>query len=184
MTTNFFKNIASLNVPGVWKIGITTDEQGNIKIMGLFNIHNNGTQAAKIVPPFILGGTPEEMDNSFFDTITKPVQETAGIFHNMEDYRKGLDKAKNLSKPTTGKTVSTPAGKSPDYEMPDPKAEKKKAYEATMKAINDLNADCKYEDAINLIPSIEEYPDKETELKNLRTDLSRKKEQYAQIKLF
>ncbi|NHA03314.1 PRTRC system protein E [Mucilaginibacter sp. HC2] len=187
MTTNFFQNIASLNVPGIWKIGITTDEQGNIKIMGLFNIHNNGTQAAKVVPPFILGGTPEEMDNTFFDTIANPVKETAGIFHNMEDYRKGLDKAKNLSKASGGenaaKTTASAVDKAADQEIPVPKTEKKKAYEIAMKAIAELNADCRYEEAILLIPAVEEYPEKATELKNLRTDLNRKKEQLAQIKL-
>ena len=184
MTTNFFQNIASLNVPGIWRIGISTDDKGNIKITGLFNIHNNGTQAAKVVPPFIISGTAEEMDNCFFDTITKPVQETAGVFHNMEDYRKGLDKAKNLSKASTAKPTVTTSGKSPDYEMPDPKAEKKKAYETTLKTIGELQADCKYEEAIELLPTAEDYPEKETELKNLRTELNRKKEQLAQIKLF
>ena len=184
MTTNFFQNIASLNVPGIWRIGISTDDKGNIKITGLFNIHNNGTQSAKVVPPFIISGTAEEMDSCFFDTITKPVQETAGVFHNMEDYRKGLDKAKNLSKANTAKPTATTSGKSPDYEMPDPKAEKKKAYDATLKTISELQADCKYEEAIELLPTAEDYPEKETELKNLRTELNRKKEQLAQIKLF
>jgi PRTRC genetic system protein E len=185
MTTNFFQNIASLNVPGIWKIGITADEQGNIKITGLFNIHNNGTQAAKIVPPFLMSGTAEELDNCFFDTITKPVQETAGVFHNMEDYRKGLEKAKAMSKATSdkpAKSYSTPTGNT-DHEMPDPKAEKKKAYDTAMKTINALSADCKYEEAIALLPAVEEYPEKETELKNLRVDLKRKKDQLAQIKL-
>ncbi len=184
MTTNFFQNIASLNVPGIWRIGISTDDNGNIKITGLFNIHNDGTQAAKVVPPFIISGTAEEMDNCFFDTITKPVQETAGVFHNMEDYRKGLDKAKNLSKASTTKPTATMSGKSPDYEMPDPKAEKKKAYDTALKTIGELQADCKYEEAIELLPTAEDYPEKETELKNLRTELNRKKEQLAQIKLF
>lgn len=184
MTTNFFQNIASLNVPGIWRIGISTDDKGNIKITGLFNIHNNGTQAAKVVPPFIISGTAAEMDSCFFDTITKPVQETAGVFHNMEDYRKGLDKAKNLSKATTTKPTAPATEKSIDHELPDPKAEKKKAYEAALKTIGELQADCKYEEAIALLPNIEDYPEKETELKNLRTDLNRKKDQLTQIKLF
>ena len=183
MTTNFFQNIANLNVPGIWRIGISTDDKGNIKITGLFNIHNNGTQAAKVVPPFIITGTAEEMDNCFFDTITKPVQETAGVFHNMEDYRKGLDKAKNLSKASPAKPTTTTGAKTPDQELPDPKAEKKKAYEAILKTINELQAECKYEEAIALLPAVEDYPEKEAEIKNLRTDLNRKKGQLAQIKL-
>lgn len=184
MTTNFFQNIASLNAPGIWRIGISTDDKGNIKITGLFNIHNNGTQVAKVVPPFIISGTAEEVDGCFFDTITKPIQETAGVFHNMEDYRKGLDKAKSLSKGSPAKPTPTATDKTPDQELPDPKTEKKKAYEATMKAIAELQADCKYEEALALLPTVEDYPEKETELKNLKADLNRKKEQLAQIKLF
>ena len=187
MTTNFFKNIISLNAPGNWNISITTDEQGKVKIMGLFNIPKNGTQASKVVPPFIVSGTAEEVDNSFFDTIEKPVQETAGVFHNMEDYRKGLEKAKSIASAKTGTTTTakpaTSAIKSPDQEMPDPKAEKKKAYDTAIKAINDLQADCKYEEAIDLLPATGDYPEKETELKNLRSDLNRKKDQMAQYRL-
>lgn len=188
MTTNFFQNMISLNAPGNWNISITTDEQGKVKIMGLFNIPKNGTQASKVVPPFIVSGTAEEVDNSFFDTIEKPVQETAGVFHNMEDYRKGLEKAKSIASAktataTTAKTATATITKSPDQEMPDPKAEKKKAYDIAIKAINDLQANCKYEEAITRIPATEEYPDKETELKNLRSDLNRKKDQMAQFKL-
>jgi len=186
MTTNFFQNIASLNVPGIWKIGIITDEQGSIKITGIFNIHNNGTQAAKVVPPFVMGGTAEEVDNCFFDTITAPVQETAGVFHNMEDYRKGLEKAKGMSKATAekpAKSYSTPTANDTNHEMPDPKADKKKVYETAIKAINTMSSECKYEEAIALLPAVEDYPEKETELKNLRTDLKRKKDQLAQIRL-
>lgn len=185
MTTNFFQNIINLNAPGNWNISITTDEQGKVKIMGLFNIPKNGTQASKLVPPFIVSGTAEEVDNSFFDTIQQPVRETAGFFHNMEDYRKGLEKAKSIaSAKTPPATSAKPAvAKNPDHEMPDPKAEKKKAYDTAVKAINDLQADCKYEEAINLLPATEDYPDKATELKNLRSDLNRKKDQMAQFRL-
>ncbi len=185
MTTNFFQNIINLNAPGNWNISITTDEQGKVKIMGLFNIPKNSTQASKVVPPFIVSGTAEEVDNSFFDTIEKPVQETAGVFHNMEDYRKGLEKAKSIAsaKTITATTAKTTTVKSPDQELPDPKAEKKKAYDTAIKAINDLQADCKYEEAITLLPATEDYPDKATELKSLRSDLNRKKDQMAQFRL-
>ena len=185
MTTNFFQNIIALNVPGHWNLSITTDEQGKVKIIGMYNIPKNGTQASKVVPPFVMGGTAEEMDTQFFDTIEKPVQETAGFFNNMEDYLKGLEKAKNIaSAKTATTTIAKPATvKTPDQELPDPKAEKKKAYDTAIKTINDLQADCKYEEAITFLPATEDYPDKATELKNLRNDLNRKKDQMAQFRL-
>jgi len=184
MTTNFFQNIISLNAPGHWNISITTDEQGNVKIMGLFNIPKNTAQASKIVPPFIVSGTAEEVDNSFFDTIAKPVQETAGVFHNIAEYRKALEKAKYLANAATAKTTTSSATKTADQEVPDSKAEKKRAYDAIIKVINDLQSDCKYEEALELLPDIADYPEKEAELKTLRVELNRKKEQLAQIKLF
>jgi hypothetical protein len=103
----------------------------------------------------------------------------------MEDYRKGLEKAKSMAsaKTTTATTAKPATVKIPDQELPDPKAEKKKAYDTAIKAINDLQADCKYEEAIALLPTTEDYPDKANELKNLRSDLNRKKDQMAQFRL-
>ncbi|RYY59134.1 MAG: prtrc system protein e, partial [Chitinophagaceae bacterium] len=46
----------------------------------------------------LLRGTVEELDEGFFDSILHPVQEAAGLFHNMESYMKGLEEAKKQSK--------------------------------------------------------------------------------------
>jgi PRTRC genetic system protein E len=88
MTTNFFENIAGLNIPGNWKIAIHTDDKGQFTVSALFNIDGNGDNAYKVVPPMVLKGTAQEMDEGFFDTIEQPMQETAGLFHNMEAYLK------------------------------------------------------------------------------------------------
>jgi len=175
MKTNFFQNIADLNVPGNWKIAINTDGNGQLTVSALFNTTNIGDNAYKVVPPMVLKGTAQEMDEGFFDTIEQPVQETAGLFHNMEAYLKGLEEAKKQSKMEQDKKTQENKTKQQtkvkiaedDIEvsgLKENKDEKKKRYDEAMKNIADLNDHCKYEEAIALLPSLEDYPEKQTEL--------------------
>jgi hypothetical protein len=91
-TTNFFENIASLQVPGIWKIDIHTDENGQLVVSAL------GDSETKAISPLIHRGTAQEMDNGFFEAIAKPVQEITGFYASTEEYLKNLEKAKLASK--------------------------------------------------------------------------------------
>jgi PRTRC genetic system protein E len=195
MTTNFFENIAGLNIPGDWKIAIHTDDKGQFTVSALFNTNNNGDNAYKVVQPMVLKGTAQEMDEGFFDTIERPVQETAGLFHNMEAYLKGLEEAKKQSKMEQDKKAQENKTKQQakvkaaedDIEvsgLKENKEEKKKRYDEALKNIADLNDHCKYEEAIALLPSVEDYPEKQTELEKKLADLTRKKGQLEAMKLF
>lgn len=195
MKTNFFQNIADLNVPGNWKIAIHTDDKGQFTLSALFNTNNNGDNAYKVVPPMVLKGTAQELDEGFFDTIEQPVQETAGLFHNMEAYLKGLEEAKKQSQMEQAKKAQELKNKQQakaktdgdDIEVAEPKEskeEKRKRYEEAMKKIADLNDHCKYEEAIALLPSVEDYPEKQGELEKKLADLTRKKGQLEAMKLF
>ena len=195
MKTNFFDNIAVLNIPGNWKITIHTDDKGQFTVSALFNIDGNGDNACKVVPPMVLKGTAQELDEGFFDTIQKPVQETAGLFHNMEAYLKGLEEAKKQSKMEQDKKTQELKNKQQakvktaedDIEvsgLKENKEEKKKRYDEAMKNIANLNDHCKYEEAIALLPSIEDYPEKQMELEKKLADLTRKKGQLEAMKLF
>jgi len=196
MKTNFFQNIADLNVPGNWKIAIHADEKGQFTVSALFNTENNGDNAYKVVPPMVLKGTAQEMDEGFFDTIEQPVQQTAGLFHNMEAYLKGLEEAKKLSKMEQDKKTQELKNKQQKkaksneegIEVSEPnesKEDRKKRYDEAMKQIAELNDRCKYEEAIALLPTIEDYPEKQKELENKLADLTRKKGQLEQaMKLF
>jgi PRTRC genetic system protein E len=191
MKTNFFENIASLHVPGNWKIAIHTDDKGQFTISALFGTNNNGDNAYKVVPPMLLKGTAQELDEGFFEAITQPVQETAGLFRNMEEYLKGLEQAKKLSKmeqdkkaqgnkaTTQGKPADDGEAENEDAEPVISKEEMKKAYDGTMKRIGELNDACKYQEALDLLPAVEDYPDKKAELEKKHADLTRKAKQYA-----
>jgi PRTRC genetic system protein E len=188
MTTNFFQNIASLNLPGTWNIVIATDEQGNFTVSELFKA-TCGDKAKDLIIPYTLNGTAQDLDEGFFDKITEPVIKAAQLQTNMEAHLKSVELAKAASKieqdkkTKEAKTTTATAKRENNIELPDPKAEKKKAYETAMKQVADLSAECKYAEALELLPSATDYPDKETELKNKKTELLRNKEFMAQATL-
>ncbi|MFI5160519.1 MAG: PRTRC system protein E [Sphingobacteriales bacterium] len=197
MNTNFFQNIADLNVPGNWKIAIHADAKGQFTVSALFHTDEKCDTAYNVVPPMLLKGTAQELDEGFFDTIEKPVQETAGLFHNMDTYIKGLEEAKKQSKMEQDRkaqeiklkasTKTNDAGEGIEV-VTEPKInkeEKRKAYDDAMKKVTELNDVCKYEEALAVLPSKDDYPEKQAELDKKKADLERKQQQYAQaLQLF
>lgn len=194
MKTNFFENIAAMNAPGNWKLTIHTDEQGGFTVSALFTALHNADNATKAIPPMLLKGTATEMDEGFFEAITQPIQQTAGLYNNLNAYHKELEKARLASKMVqdkknkTAPKPKTEADEAYDEEnedievgAPQPnKEELKKAYNEAMQKISELNAACKYAEAIELLPSVDDYPEKAAELKGKLGDLTRKRNQMEQ----
>lgn len=184
MTTNFFEIIAGLNIPGNWKITIQTEDNIEFTVSALFTALQCGDNAAKAVPPMLLKGTAPELNDGFFETITIPVQQTAGLYSNMESYLKGLEAAKLASKQEQdnrekAKKQAAANKSNEDIIVPDAKIskeEKKKAYDDTMQEVTELIKKLKFSDALNMLPSIADYPHKEGELKKktdyLKTQIS------------
>lgn len=188
MKTNFFEHIANLQVHGNYKMAIHVDDKNQFTVSVLFNTNGNGDNAYKVVPPMLLKGTAQELDEGFFEAIEKPVQETAGLFQNMEAYLKGLEEAKKQSKMEQDKqkpkSSPKPQANNEDIEVAEPKIDKeakRKAYEEAMKQIAELNDNCKYGEAFELLPSVADYPEKQAELDKKRADLTRKKEQHDKM---
>jgi PRTRC genetic system protein E len=193
MKTNFFENIANLNAPGIWKIGIHHDENGRFVVSALYTPTQSNEPALKTIAPLIFKGTATEMGDGFFEAIEKPVQETAGLYHNLDAYRKTLDDAKKKlssgNKNQPAKVKQADNGESAeDIEVGEPKLsaeDKKKAYTEVIRKVVELNDACKYEEALAVLPSEADYPEKAEELKKRKADLTRKAEQMAQaLKLF
>jgi PRTRC genetic system protein E len=186
MKTNFFENMASLNAPGIWKIGIHNDDNGHFVVSALYCPNQANDPALKTIAPLIFKGTASEMDEGFFEAIEKPVQETTGLYSNLDAYRKNVDDAKKkVAQGNKSQTVKTKAGDDEsdnDVESAQPKVsaeEKKKAYFEAIKKIVELNDACKYEEALAVLPSESDYPEKAEELNKRKADLTRKKEQMA-----
>nr|WP_067057232.1 PRTRC system protein E [Mucilaginibacter sp. L294] len=197
MTTNFFKNITDLNVSGNWKFTINGDNKGLLTVSALFTPVEVRDNAVTIIPPMTFRGTADELDEAFFDKIQAPVQDASGLFDNMDTYFKGLEEAKRLSKMEQDKKAQenkakalTKVGATNDgieisSEQKVSKEDKRKAYEDAMKKIGDLNDACKYGEALTLLPSVTDYPEKQTELERKKADLERRQQQYAQaLQLF
>lgn len=186
MTTNFFENIAGLNIPGIWKIVIQTDENGNFTVSELFTALQCGDNAASAIAPLSLAGTATELDENFFDLITAPVQQVAGLYNTMEAHLKSVEEARLKSKMEQDakakelKAKTTGAAKNPDdIEVPKiSREERKRLYDEAMKKIGELSAIMKYADALALLPSVTDYPEKKTELDKKAEDLNRLKTQY------
>ena len=184
MNTDFFENIAELNVPGNWKISIQTTDNIQFIVSALFTANACADNAAKAVPPFLLKGTSKELNEGFFDTVVSPVQQTAGLYTNMEAYLKEVERARLASKEEQDKKTKEKAanGKKPDnVEMPDPKLakeERKKAYDEAMKNITELQGKMKYAEALEVLPSVTDYPEKKNELEKKESELKRMQSQY------
>jgi PRTRC genetic system protein E len=197
MTTNFFKNINDLNVSGNWKFTINRGDNGSMTVSALFTPIEIRDKAVTIIPPMTFRGAADELDEAFFDKIQAPVQDASALFDNMDKYIQGLEEAKRKSKMEQDKKAQeikaktlTKAGATGDgieisSEPKASKEEKRKAYEDAMKKISELNDACKYEEALTLLPSVTDYPEKQSELGKKKADLERKQQQYVQaLQLF
>jgi|GEM_PF-582342 len=202
MKTNFFEQMAGLQINGNLQINIQFNEIGTITVAVLLANPNPKITQGKNIPPMLFKGTPQELDEGFFTQLNEPVKQTVKLFANLDAYQSELDKAKKLPEKATGKTA-TPATKTVDNslftqpaeqaetdaddeleEQPDETdnlAEKQRLYDEAMQRVAQLNTDMKYKEAIAQLPDAEEYPDKAAELKSKREQLEKRQALYASL---
>ncbi|MFH7017343.1 prtrc system protein e [Flavobacterium sp. FlaQc-47] len=162
METNFFKSILALQVAGNWNINIAKEEADKLIVSVLFFNDTIGDDARKKVPPILLKGTVEELDNGFFQAIAEPVQDTAKLFANMEQFLKEKEQAK----------VSSQMQK--DNELKKEKSEKQKQYESAMKKAEELETAGKFKEAWMKVPSVDLYPEYKDIIHARKAELSDK----------
>ena len=198
MKTNFFEHVTGLALHGALNLNILKNADNRLAV-SVFLAHETADKAGTIIPPMILKATAEELDEKFFETIANPLKKTSELFANMDAYQKALDKAKEQSKQELDKKkkelkpkATTKAAEDETDDDADEtenlfsvqeneqkvKAEKKQRYEEAMTQINELNKQCKYEEAISLLPQVEDYPEKAEELERKRKELEKRKTQY------
>ncbi|MFA6082740.1 hypothetical protein [Mucilaginibacter sp.] len=190
MTTNFFQNIASLNLQGVWRLVITTDDKGGFIVSQLFNT-SCGDKAVNLIVPLTLSGTAEDLDEGFFDKVTEPTIKSAGLQVNMEAHLKSVEQAKAASKLEQDKknrekaqAAANATKKTDDAELPGPKIskeEKKKLYDEAMEQVTELIKKFKFSEALTILPTVEEHPNKENELKKKRQYLTQQAGLYEKV---
>ena len=93
MKTNFFELIAGLAVNGTLQITIQPQESGTLTVSVLLSNTNPKITTGKNIPPMLLKGLAQELDEAFFNQIGEPVKKTSKLFANAEAHQKELDKA-------------------------------------------------------------------------------------------
>jgi PRTRC genetic system protein E len=149
MQTNFFRQIAKLNLTGDLQITLRQTTENSFVLSVLLNNEQCGDEARKSIPPLNLRGTAEELDNGFFENISTPLQTASGLMVDMESFMKQLEEAKKKSAMEKEKS---------DKEKKEKEAKDKKYSEALQKA-EELEKDGKYKDAWSALPKVSEYPD-------------------------
>lgn len=92
MTTNFFKQLSELGITGLG-IEIKTSEDGLVSVVTSPRSVAKD-QALKSLVPILLTGTPDEIDQHYFESISGPMKKTKEFFHNVEEYEKSVEVAK------------------------------------------------------------------------------------------
>lgn len=149
MQTNFFRQVANLQVIGDLQIILTKTSETQYLASILLKNEQCGDEAKKSIPPLNLRGTAEELDNGFFENITKPLQSASGLMVDMDSFMKQLEETKKNSAMEKEKA---------DKEKKEKEAKDKKYKDALEKAEN-LEKEQKYKEAWSALPKISEYPD-------------------------
>ena len=149
MQTNFFRQLAKLNLKGDLQIIFTQTTEDNFVASVLLKNEECGDEARKTIPPLNLRGTAEDLDNGFFESISAPLQTASGLMVDMEAYMKNLEEVKKQSAMEKEKQ---------DKEKKEKEAREKKYKEAFQKA-EELEKEGKYKEAWSALPKVSENPD-------------------------
>ncbi|SHM18276.1 PRTRC system protein E, partial [Flavobacterium flevense] len=97
MNTNFFNQIAELEITGDLQLTISRGTENKLVVSILIQNEQCGDNAKQLIPPLNLRGTAEELDEGFFESIAVPLKTASGLMVNMEAYMKQLENAQKQS---------------------------------------------------------------------------------------
>jgi len=162
METNFFHQVAALQLQGDLNITIKQVAENSLLVSVLLNNSNCKDAAAKTIPPIILKGTAYELDEGFFAGIAAPVQVSSQLIVNMEAYAKAQEKAQKDSKSEKDRTNKAVSQKN----------DKETKLEAALKVAEELEKQGKYKEAWIKVPEPSDYPEHAEMLRNRREELT------------
>jgi PRTRC genetic system protein E len=164
MSTNFFSQLNALQVEGDFTITIKAGTHNRMLVSVLLANEKVGDTARKVIPPMILKGTIQELDEGFFNSISGPIQKTAALFVNMEAYAKAQEEAREQSKMEQNKEQQQKKAKEADT----------KKYDSQMKKVKELEEAGKFREAYAQLPKAADYPDQEEEIAEKKAALEEK----------
>lgn len=164
MNTNFFNQIAELNITGVLQLNITKGAENNLVVSVILQNEGCGDNAKNLIPPLNLRGTAEALDEGFFHQIATPIQTASGLMVDMEAFMKQLEEAKKQSAIEKEKT---------DKAKKEKEAKDKKYKDAMLK-VDELEKDNKFREAWVKVPDVTDFPEKAEEIRKRKASLSAK----------
>lgn len=163
-TTNFFNQIAQLQIIGDLHITIAKGAEDRLIVLVMLQNEACGDSAKHSIPPLNLRGTAEELDNGFFKNITVPLQCASGLMVDMESYMKQLE---------TTKMQSAMEKEKADSQKKEVDAKDKKFNDAMTRA-DELEKEGKFREAWIKVPEIHEFPFKAEQIRRRKSELSSK----------
>jgi len=164
MNTNFFNQIAELEITGDLQLTISRGVENKLVVSILLQNEQCGDNAKQLIPPLNLRGTAEELDEGFFESIAVPLQTASGLMVNMEAYMKQLENAQKQSAMEKEKTDKEKKAKD----------EKEKKYKEAMAKADELDNDGKPRDAWMKVPNPNDYPEYAEAIHKRKKELSDK----------
>ena len=165
-TTNFFRQVASLDIVGNLLLNIAKGENGKLVVSVLLQNQGCGDKAKNLIPPLNFTEIPQKIDEAFFEDIKSPMEQTSALMVNMESFLKQLEVAKAQSSMEKSKNAK-PTTK--------PKTETKEdKYSMVMKVVDELESQGNFKDAWMKVPLASEFPEHAEEIKKRKSSLSAK----------
>lgn len=138
---NLFKSLAGiLNVDSDMTIVVRKTSSGNLVVST--SVKNNAVSdtAKDIIAPFVVSGTPDELDAEFVGTITAPMEQSVGLQTSMQNFEASKKAAQAKSQ------AATEAKK----KEADEKSKALKEANANVEKAKKLEAEHKYKEAVKL----------------------------------
>ena len=164
MNTNFFNQIAALNITGDLHLTISRGAESNMIVSVMLQNEQCADSAKHLIPPFNLRGTARELDAGFFEKITTPLQTASGLMVNMEAFMKQLEEAKKQSAMVKEKADKEKKAKE----------EREKKYKETMQKVDELEKEGKFKDAWMKVPDPSVFPEQAETIRKRKSLLSGK----------
>lgn len=171
MQTNFFSQVKQLGLTGNLRVNIQPQDNGELIVSLLLDTSFVKDKAAKMIPPLMLKGSENDLDNGFFEAITKPVQQTQTLLLNMQEHLTASDKAQKESRMVKDKQDNDKKEKD----------SKRKRFDEQMKKVDELAKQKKIGEAIGQLPDLKSFPEFESEIKKRSQEL---RSQHSTLSLF
>lgn len=164
MSTNFFNQIAQMQITGDLHLTITKGAENSLVVSVMLQNSGCGDNAKNIIPPLNLRGTADQLDSGFFENITSPMQTASGLMVDMEAFMKQMEEAKRQS------AMEKEKG---DRQKKEQEAKEKKYKDAMLKA-DQLEKEHRFREAWLKVPEITEFPERADEIRRRKKELSDK----------